>query len=131
MRPLDSPSEGTNAHSHERRRSIRVDALGQVEARSVWRIQPLSLLDLSLTGMSLEATSPFESGTVSKFRLSLDTERRSIIVQARVRHCSLVPDSPGGLTIYRIGFEFVAPSDATLSELVAMIEAAEALWRAE
>ena len=131
MRPLDSQPAGINEDAPERRRSIRVDALGQIEARSVWRIQPLSLLDLSLTGMSLEATSPFDEGTVSKFRLSLDSERRSIIIQARARHCMLASDSPSGLTIYRIGFEFVAPTDATLRELVAMIESAEALWRQE
>jgi hypothetical protein len=123
-----SPSD-SQPLPNERRLGVRVDVLGQVEAHSVWRIQPLTLLDLSLTGLSLDATEPFEVGSVHKFRLSLETERRSVVVQARTRHCTLIAAKPQGLAIYRAGFEFVAPTDATLRELVALVESAQALWR--
>ena len=94
----------------------------------MWRIQPLALQDLSLTGMALDATSPFDLDSVHKFRLSLESERRSVVVQARARHCTLTSAKPAGLAIYRVGFEFVAPTDSTLRELIALVEAAKAIW---
>jgi hypothetical protein len=114
--------------NRERRFRVRVDVLGQVEAHSVWRIQPLTLQDLSLTGLALDATAPFELGSIHKFRLTLESERRSVVVQARARHCTLTSAKPTGLAIYRVGFEFVAPTDATLRELIVLVEAAKALW---
>ena len=125
----DQPLLGTEAVAAERRSRVRVDVLGQVEAHSVWRIQPLTLQDLSLTGLSLDATTPFDVGSVNKFRLSLDTERRSVVVQARARHCTLLSAKPNGLAIYRIGFEFIAPTDSILRELIALVESARAMWQ--
>lgn len=112
----------------ERRFRVRVDVLGQIEAHSVWRIQPLTLQDLSLTGLALDATTAFEPGSIHKFRLTHDSDRRSVVVQARTRHCTLVSARPQGLAIYRAGFEFVAPTDATLRELIALVESVKAMW---
>jgi PilZ domain len=131
QRPVDHPTPDAESHPRERRRSVRVDVLSQVEAHAVPHAQPLSLLELSLTGLSVDATSPFEIGVVTKFRLSLDSERRSVFVQARVRHCTLQSAKPGGLAIYRVGFEFVAPTDSTLREIVAMVESSAALWQSD
>lgn len=128
--PPDDPSvRDADSKPRDRRFRVRVDVLGQVEAHSVWRIQPLTLQDLSLTGLALDATTPFEIGSINKFRLSLDSERRSVVVQARARHCALISARPNGLAIYRVGFEFVAPTDATLRELIVLVESAKALWQ--
>jgi hypothetical protein len=127
--PHDQSLPDSNPINRERRFRVRVDVLGQVEAHSVWRIQPLTLQDLSLTGLSLDATAPFDVGSVHKFRLSLETERRSVVVQARARHCTLMSAKPNGLAIYRVGFEFVAPTDAILRELITLVESAKAMWQ--
>jgi hypothetical protein len=122
-RPTDPP-----AWRKEQRRQFRVDVLGQIEAHSVWKIQPLSLRELSLTGFSLETTAPFEVGVVSKFRLGIEGHGRSVIIQARVKHSTL-QSAAKGLAIYVVGFEIVAPSEATLREIVALIDFAQALWQ--
>ena len=101
--------------------------LGQIDAHSVWKLRPLTLREVSLTGFSVETTSPFEVNTVNKFRLNLDGLKRSVVVQARTRHCQLLSASRD-LPIYVAGFEFVAPTEATLRELVALVEYARALW---
>lgn len=126
--PNDPSLPESEPINRERRFRVRVDVLGQVEAHSVWRIQPLTLQDLSLTGLALDATTPFEVGSVQKFRLTLESERRSVVVQARTRHCTLLSAKPNGLAIYRVGFEFIAPTDAILRELIALVESAKALW---
>jgi hypothetical protein len=118
------------ATGRERRRSMRIDVLGQIDAHSVWKLRPLTLREISLTGFSVETTSPFEADTVNKFRLNLDGLKRSVVVQARTRHCQLVSASHE-LPIYIAGFEFVAPTEATLRELIALVEYARALWNAE
>ncbi|MEO8481839.1 MAG: PilZ domain-containing protein [Acidobacteriota bacterium] len=126
--PHDLPLPEPESVNRERRFRVRVDVLGQVEAHSVWRIQPLALQELSLTGLSLDATAPFEVGSIHKFRLSLESERRSVVVQARARHCTLISAKPNGLAIYRVGFEFIAATDSILRELIALVEAAKSMW---
>jgi hypothetical protein len=125
--PSTVPSSESRDSGPEQRRHYRVDVLGQIEAHSVWKLQPLSLRELSLSGFSIETTSPFEVGLLAKFRLGIDGHARSIVVQARARHCSL-KSATTGLAIYVVGFEIVSPSESTLRELVALIDFAQALW---
>jgi len=112
----------------DQRRHLRIDVLGQIDAHSVWKLQPLSLRELSLTGFSLETTTPFEVGLLSKFRLGVEGHARSVIVQARVKHCTL-RSATTGLPIYVVGFEIVSPSESTLRELIALIDFAQSLWQ--
>lgn len=126
-----SSSEDLSARSaHERRRRVRVDVLGQVDVHSVWKLQPLTLRELSVTGFSLETTSPVEVGTLQKFRLNLEGSGRSVVVQALTKHCTLQSASTG-LAIYVAGFEFVGVTDGALKELVGFVTFVEALWRDE
>lgn len=120
--------QGERPAGADRRRQLRVDVLGQVEAHSVWKIQPLSLREISLTGFSVEATSPLEVGAVSKFRLTVDGQNRSVVVQGRVRHCHHDTTKTGPIPVYVIGFEVIAPTESTIRELVAIVEYAKSMW---
>ena len=116
-------------HNFANRRShMRVDVLGQVEVHSVWRLRPVFLRELSATGFSLEATGPFEVGMVYKFRIGIEGHRRSMIVQARAMHCSLLTVTTG-LAIYVIGFALVDPGDSVRREMLSLVRFAESMWR--
>jgi hypothetical protein len=112
----------------ERRRQIRVDTLGQVEAHSVWKLQPMWLREISLTGFSIETTTPYEIGAPSKFRLTVDGQDRSVVVQAQAKYCTELPAAAGSLTIYVVGFEIIAPTASVIRELTVFIDYAESLW---
>lgn len=113
---------------HQSRRAhVRFEVLGQIEAHSVWRLRPIMLRDLSAGGFSLEATAPFEVGMVYKFRIGIDGQGRSMIVQALTRHCTLVTVS-ADLPIYIAGFQLHEPSDAVIREMTHMASFAESMW---
>jgi hypothetical protein len=105
-----------------------VDTLGQVEAHSVWKLQPMWLREISLTGFSIETTTPYEIGASGKFRLTVDGQDRSVVVQAQAKYCTELPAAAGSLTIYVVGFEIIAPTSAVLRELTVFIDYAESLW---
>lgn len=119
-------SRGTG-NAADRRARLRIDVLGQIEAHSVWRLRPVHLRELSDSGFSLEATGPFETGVVHKFRIGVDGHRRSVIVQAQVRHCTM-SSMAGALPIYVTGFEFANLSDNASREIRALIGFAEEMW---
>jgi hypothetical protein len=112
----------------ERRRQIRVDTLGQVEAHSVWKLQPMWLREISITGFSIETTAPYEVGTPNKFRLTVEGQHRSVVLQACAKYCTELPAAAGSLTIYVVGFEIIAPTESIIRELTAFIDYAESLW---
>lgn len=112
----------------DRRKHVRVDVLGQIEAHSVWRLRPVFLRELSASGFSIEATSAFEVGTVHKFRLGIEGHRRSLVVQARAMHCELLSVN-AGLAIYIIGFAIVDGSAAVRQEMESLVRFAAEMWR--
>lgn len=117
-----------SAHNFANRRShVRVDVLGQVEVHSVWRLKPVFLRELSESGFSLEATSPFEVGLVHKFRMGIEGHKKSMVVQATAMHCKLESVTTG-LPIYIIGFRLFEPSDAVRREMQALVQFAESMW---
>lgn len=109
---------------------MRFDVLGQVEAHSVWRLKPILLREISESGFSLESTSPFEVNAGYKFRIGIEGDKRSIIVQARTAHCTLVSIS-ADLPIYVSGFEVTEATDAVRREMRALSRYAESLWHEE
>jgi hypothetical protein len=111
----------------DRRARLRIDVLGQIEAHSVWRLRPLHLRELSETGFSLEATGPFEAEVVHKFRISMEALGRSVVVQAKARHCTLA-SMAGALPIYVTGFELLSPSDNTRREIRSLLRFADSMW---
>ena len=70
--------------SEERRRSPRIEMLGRVQGHSVSLDQPITVLEMSLGGMSIETGFPLEIGSVHVFRLTLG-DGATIEVTARVR----------------------------------------------
>jgi hypothetical protein len=123
-----STSSDTHTPGADRRAKLRIDVLGQIEAHSVWRLRPLSLRELSETGFSLEATGPFDADVVHKFRISAEAIGRSVVVQARARHCTLA-SMAGALPIYITGFELVSPSDNTRREILSLMRFADSMWK--
>jgi len=116
------------AHNFANRRNhVRVDVLGQVEVHSVWRLKPVFLRELSESGFSLEATSPFEIGLVHKFRMGIEGQKKSMVVQATAMHCKLESVTTD-LPIYIIGFELFQPSENLKREIQALVHFAEAMW---
>lgn len=112
----------------DRRAGLRIDVLSQIEAHSIWRLRPLHLRELSETGFSVDATGPFESGVVHKFRISADGISQSVVVQAKVRHCKLT-STAGALPIYVTGFELVSTSDKTRREILSLMRFADSMWQ--
>jgi hypothetical protein len=112
----------------ERRTALRIDVLDQIDAHSVGRLRPLQLRDLSESGFSVEATGPFESEVVHRFRLSIEGHGRSVVVEAKARHCSLVSASHS-LPIYLTGFQVVNAADAATRELRSFVRFADDMWR--
>lgn len=112
----------------DRRDRLRIDVLGQIEAHSVWRLRPVMLRELSATGFSLEATGPFEIGSIQKFRIGIEGHRRSMVVQARTMHCRLLSVT-ANLSVYLAGFELVDPSDSMTREMLSLVRFAESMWR--
>ncbi|ODS52606.1 MAG: hypothetical protein ABS36_16280 [Acidobacteria bacterium SCN 69-37] len=108
----------------DRRAHVRVDPLGQIEAHSVWRLQPLHLRELSETGFSLESMGPFDPDAIHKFRIGLDGSGRSVIVQARACHTTVVK-AAGGLAIHVTGFELVHAGDRVRREILALLRFVE------
>ena len=114
--------------SAERRTAVRIDVLGQIDAHSMGRLRPLQLLELSETGFSVESTGPFEPDVVQKFRLGIEGHGRSIVVQAKARHCALVSASRS-LPIYVTGFKVVNADDTATRELRSFVRFADDMWR--
>lgn len=125
VRPTSTDAQAPGA---DRRAKLRIDVLGQIDAHSVWRLRPLYLRELSESGFSLEATGPFESDVVHKFRISAEAVGRSVVVQARARHCTLA-SMAGALPIYVTGFELMSPSDHTRREILSLMRFADSMWQ--
>lgn len=124
--PFHQPPAPSSAVS-DRRRACRVDVLGQVQAHSVWKMRPVTLRELTLTGFSLETTSPLEPGSLQRFRLGFDDNGPSVIVQALCRHSALM-STAGALPIYIVGFEFVEVNEMARSQIRNLVQFAEGLW---
>jgi hypothetical protein len=125
--PLDPASLNTRPRS-ERRAAFRIDVLGQIDAHSIRQLRPLYLRELSETGFSVESTAPFATEAVHRFRLGIEGHGRSVMVQARAKHCALVSASRS-LPIYVTGFELVNADSAATRELQSFVRFADDMWR--
>ena len=89
----------------ERRRSPRIELLGQLHGRVVAYDVSVVVRNVSLGGLSLESTFPFTVGVVHSFRLTLGDES-SVELRGTILRCveELAPD--GGKR-YITGVQFV------------------------
>jgi hypothetical protein len=73
----------------ERRRSARVDLMGQVQGQLVSVDLPIVVLEISLGGMRIATPVAFEPGARGQFLLTLG-DGAGVMVPARIVHCSAV-----------------------------------------
>lgn len=94
----------------DRRRSPRVELMGQVRGEVVSASVPVTVREISLGGMSVETPQPFPIGSVQVFILTLG-DGAGVEVHARVVYCreSNPPDSPSSFVT---GLQFVDADEA-------------------
>ena len=88
----------------ERRRTPRIQLLGQLQGRVVTPAADVSVREISLGGMSLESSVPFAVGGVQRFELFLG-DGSCVSVSARARHCRPVEGCDPARFV--TGFQFV------------------------
>jgi hypothetical protein len=73
----------------DRRRSPRVDLVGQLQGELVSMDVPVAVREISLGGMSIETTTPFDKETRLAFMLTLG-DGAAVFVVGRVAYCRQV-----------------------------------------
>jgi hypothetical protein len=105
--------------SRERRRSPRIEILGQVHGEVVSLDLPILLREVSFGGFSAEAPIQFPEGVAHAFRFS-PTGEEPIILTARVTYSRPAADDEAATT-YVTGFAFAhkhAQTRESVDELI-------------
>src|SRR5438552_11488957 len=92
--------------NREKRDTERIQILGELQGE-VMVFQPMAIKEISRGGAQVETTFPLQLDSLHELRLTLGD--RSVIVKARVAHCS-ISDVDQELVTYRSGVEFTEPS---------------------
>jgi hypothetical protein len=98
----------------DRRRSPRIEILGRVRGHIVSLDAPVVVREMSLGGMAMETSFPFDVGSLHEFRLELG-DGSWVMLQGQVRHCRNIA-APGVVPLYVTGIQFVdqtPPAGAT------------------
>lgn len=85
--------------------------------------QPMTILDLSVTGAQIETKFPLQLDSLHDFRLSLGS--RSVVVKGRIVH-SKIGELHEGSALYRTGVEFIEPSEHAVAAVRSFVEAQKA-----
>jgi hypothetical protein len=96
----------------------RIQILGELHGE-VMVFQPMAIKEISRGGAQVETAFPLQLDSLHELRLTLGD--RSVIVKARVAHCS-ISDVDQELVTYRSGVEFVEPSDRVYSVISGFID---------
>lgn len=102
----------------DRRRSPRVDLVGQLHGELVSVDVPIVVREISLGGMSIETTTPFESEARLEFLLTLG-DGAAVFVLGRVSYCRQVDRD--GAPAFVSGIQFLdddAAGEGNVSSLV-------------
>ena len=89
----------------DRRRSPRVELLGQLHGRVVAYDVSVVVRNVSLGGLLLESTFPFTVGVVHSFRLTLGDDS-SVELRGTILRCT-EETGPDGAQRYVVGVQFV------------------------
>ncbi|HEY2432733.1 MAG TPA: PilZ domain-containing protein [Vicinamibacterales bacterium] len=89
--------------------------------------QPMTILDISRGGTQIETAFSLQVDSLHDFRISLG--ERSIVVKGRIASCH-VGESREGVTLHRIGVEFIETSGHVQSALTHFVEALKLVQRA-
>lgn len=99
----------------------RVQILGELHGE-IMVFQPMVVKEIARGGAQVESSFPLQLDSLHQLRLTLGD--RSVIVKARVVHCS-ISDVDQELVTYRSGMEFVEPSagvSSVISDFLASIK---------
>ena len=110
---------GSPGRPDDKRDAERIQILGELHGE-VMVFQPMAIRELSRNGAQVETGFPLQLDSLHDFRLTLG--ERSVIVKARVTHCSIT-DVEQELVVYRSGIEFIEPSDAVSGVIGDFIDA--------
>jgi hypothetical protein len=105
---VGSKKHTPDSQGRERRRTPRVQAVGQLVGEPLSFDSPVTVLDLSTGGFSIETTVPLSLGDTHEFRFSLG-DRVSVIMLARIVHQRVASRRPAGTHI--VGLEFLDTSE--------------------
>jgi PilZ domain len=114
-----SKKPGNTPSNQERRRAPRVEVLGHLTGEPITFDAPVTVLDLSTGGFSIETTSPMPAGQPHEFRFSL-RDGISVILLARIVHQRAV--TRGSAAKYVVGFEFLDGSAKAKASRAALVD---------
>lgn len=89
--------------------------------------QPITILDVSASGIKLETPFALQLDSLHDFRISLG--ERSVVLKGRIAHCH-IGELKEGVVIYRTGVEFVETSDHVQAAIEHFVEALKLIPRA-
>lgn len=108
--------------SDDKRDSERVLIPGEVKGE-VTVYEPMTILDMSVTGALIETKFPLQLDSLHEFRLSLGN--RSVIVKGRIVH-SKIGELRQGSVLYRTGVEFIEPPEYARAAMRSFVQAQRA-----
>src|SRR5713226_8855892 len=87
----------------DKRDAERIEILGELHGE-VMVFQPMAIKEISRGGAQVETAFPLQLDSLHEMRLTLGD--RSVVVKARVVHCS-ISDIDQELVAYRSGVQFI------------------------
>ena len=118
---MAQPGDPARPKREDLREGERIQILGELHGE-VMVFQPMAVKEISRGGAQVETKFPLQLDSLHELRLTLGD--RSVVVKARVAHCSIV-DVDQELVTYRSGVEFVETSDrvhSVISEFMELIK---------
>jgi PilZ domain-containing protein len=116
---MAEPGETLGPRRENVRDEERIEILGELNGEIVV-FQPMAITEISRFGAQVETSFPLQLDSLHELRLTLGD--RSVILKARVAHCS-ISDVDQEVVRYRSGVEFVEPSERVFSAISSFIEA--------
>jgi hypothetical protein len=105
--------------ARNQRASERIDILGELHGEAMI-VQPMLIKQISRGGAQIETAFPLQLNSLHQFRLVLGD--RSVVVKARVVHCS-ISDVDHETVRYRTGIEFIDASNRVDEAVTSFIAA--------
>lgn len=115
---MAQPGDPSRPKRDDLREGERIQILGELHGE-VMVFQPMAVKEISRGGAQVETKFPLQLDSLHELRLTLGD--RSVVVKARVAHCS-ISDVDQELVTYRSGIEFVEPSDRVHSVISDFME---------
>ncbi len=105
----------------DRRRSVRLDVLDQLDGRVVMYNIPIRVRDISAGGVATESAIPFTVGTRHRLRFTT-TDGVEVLITGAVAHGMAA--AAGNRRLFLTGFEFVnAKSERAAADIEVLLNA--------